>query len=70
MVQRRQDAGFSLEANQPLRVRCECRRQDFERNVASESGVECPVHVTHSARTHEAADLERAETLANEVRRV
>ncbi len=49
MVQRRQQAGFPLEAGQPLRIPRERFGQDLDRHLAAEARVHRAVHFPHAA---------------------
>jgi hypothetical protein len=49
VIQRSQCARFAAEANHPLRVACELRRQRLDCHIAIELIIVRPVHFSHSA---------------------
>jgi hypothetical protein len=49
MIERCQDTRLALESREPLWMRREGVRQDFDRDIAPEARVVCAVHLTHSA---------------------
>ena len=56
MIERGEHAGFALEAGQPIGVRGEQRRQDLDRDVASELRVARAVDLAHPAGAHQLHD--------------
>ena len=62
VIQRRDGAGFALEAFAELRIRCNVRGQDFDRDGAIEASVAGFVDFTHAPRTNGREDLVGAET--------
>ena len=61
-------AGFALEAFAELRIRCNVRGQDFDRDIATKASVSCSIDFSNSARANERADLVCAETGAGRKR--
>jgi hypothetical protein len=61
VVQSRQRTGLALETRQPLLVGLKRRRQDLQRDVATELRVMRAVDLAHSADAQDAGDPIRAE---------
>jgi hypothetical protein len=57
MIQRRNRLCFLLEAPQPFRVADECRRQNFDRNLAVQPRIACAIDLSHAASTRRRNDL-------------
>ena len=57
MVERREDLRLPLEARNPIGIEPEKPRQDFECDIASESGIARAVHFTHPHRSRSARAL-------------
>ena len=68
MVECGHGAGFALEALATLRIRCNVREQDFDRDIATKASVSCSIDFSHSTRPNEREDLVRAETGARRKR--
>jgi hypothetical protein len=51
MIQRRNGAGFPLEALFGFRIFRKMRRQDFDRNRAIQTRVARSIHLAHAARS-------------------
>ena len=66
MIQRRQQARFSLEACAPARIRGKDVRQDLDRDVAFELGVSRAIDVAHSPGAEQRADLVGTQALAGD----
>ena len=49
MVQRGQQPRLALEADAPLGIGREETREDFDRDIAPELPVACPIHLAHAA---------------------
>ena len=68
MVECGYGARFAFEAFAELRIRCNMRGQDFDRDIATKASVSCSIDLSHAPRTNERADLVRAETCARRKR--
>lgn len=64
VIQRRGGARFLLEAAQSVGISRECRRQNFDRDIAHEPRIARSIDFAHAARADERADLIRAEVCA------
>ena len=63
MVERRQDACFTLEPREPLRIAGERVRKDLDRDVAAQLRIARAVDLAHPAAPDEGLDLIDAESL-------
>ena len=66
MIQAGQNAGFSLEASQPIGIGGEGPRQYLDRDVAPEPGVTGAIHLAHPTDTDPFACEIHAEPAARE----
>jgi hypothetical protein len=57
VVQRGDRPGFAAEPFDAFRVARECRREDFQRDLASERRVLGPIDLAHPARSKRAEDF-------------
>ena len=64
VVQRRENFGFALKAGEPVGVRRDRRRQDFDRDLALQVGIGGAVHLTHAAHAEQGDDVIRTESRA------
>jgi hypothetical protein len=64
MVQRREHFGFTLKTREPLVVRNDGRRQDLDRDLTSQPGIDRPIHLAHAALADLGRDVVDAETRA------
>ena len=64
VIERREDAGFALEAREPALVLHERLRQHLQRDVTIELGVACAIHLAHAAFPDAGLHHIRAETRA------
>ncbi len=67
MVQRRQHAGFALEARQPVAVRGEPRRQHLDGDIAAQLRVARAIDLAHPAGAQQRRDRVRADLLTDEI---
>ena len=57
MIQRGEQFGFALKAEEPFRVTRESVRKYFDRNVAFQSRVARAIHLAHTTGTDQCSDL-------------
>ena len=57
MVHRGQDAGFALEADEPLAITSHFRQQHLQRDVAIEFRISGAIHLSHAAGAKRRHDL-------------
>jgi hypothetical protein len=68
MIERREQPGLTAEAGAALRVGNEMRRQEFERDLATQLGVARAIHLAHAAFAERGEDSIRAEIAAQHLR--
>ena len=64
MIERGQDLRLALEAREPIGIEDESFGQDFQRDVAIESGVSRSIDLAHATRAERGNDLVRPESSA------
>jgi hypothetical protein len=64
VIERRERMRFALEAGQPIGVRGEQRRQDFDRHLARQLRVAREIDLAHAAGAQDIDDFVRAEAIA------
>ena len=62
VVERRQKFGFALEPGQTLGISQERFREDLDGDIALQSGIACPIDLSHAARSDERDDFVGPET--------
>ena len=64
VIQRGKDLGFTLEASEAVGIEREFGGQDFQRDVAIQSGVARPIDLAHTAHAKQAGDFVSPESSA------
>jgi hypothetical protein len=59
VIQRRQHPGFALEPREPFGIAREERRENLDRDLATQLRVPGPVDLAHPARTNQPLDAIR-----------
>jgi hypothetical protein len=57
VIERREEASFTLETGKAVRIGCEVGWEDLERDVPLESRVARPIHFAHAASANGRRDL-------------
>jgi hypothetical protein len=68
IVQGREHFRFALKTREPIVVRCQCRRQDLDRDLALQFRVGRPKHLAHSPFTDLGRDVVDAEARSGSYR--
>jgi len=61
---------FAMEAREAIRIGCERRQQDLQRNVAIELRIPRPIYLAHAAGANRGNDFVRPESDAGTERHV
>ena len=61
VVERRDGAGLSLKAREPIRIAGQIGRQDLERDIAAEPRIAGAIHLAHPAGAQQRDDFKRTE---------
>ena len=69
MIQCCEQTGLAPESREPIRVRGEDRREDLDRDVATQLRIARAIDFAHAARTQEGLNLIYADSMAIEPRR-
>jgi hypothetical protein len=65
MIQPTRSSRFLLESAPPIRIAGKRRRQDFDRDVALQLMVACPIHLAHAPSAQRAQYFEAAKAIAH-----